>query len=156
MPSRERHAVRALLLSPAQELLMMRFVAPDRSVWITLGGGLLPGEGVIAGLHRELLEETEREGWSVGPEVWHRTVTYELNGDAVTQHERFFWVPTPRFEPPPDMPDEVERRWFGGFRWWSVAEIAAASDRFAPRQLASRLDDLLRDGPPSQPVDVGR
>ena len=43
---RERHAVRAILLSPDAHVLMMRFVAPDRSVWITPGGGLLEGERI--------------------------------------------------------------------------------------------------------------
>ena len=156
MPARERRAVRALLLTPEAEVLLMRFVTPGRSVWITLGGGLLAGEEAVAGLHRELHEETTRSGWRIGPEVWRRSATFELDGDMLTQHERYFLVPTPRFEPPADMPDEVERRVFGGFRWWAVDEIRASPERFAPRRLGECLAALLADGPPLSPIDVGR
>ena len=155
-PARQRHAVRALLVTAEAELLLMRFVAPDRQVWITLGGGLLAGEEAVDGLHRELREETARTGWSVGPEVWRRRASFELDGATVVQHERYFLVPTARFEPPEEMPDEVERRWFGGFRWWPVEAIRRSSDVFAPRRLGECLQSLLSEGPPARPIDVGR
>ena len=63
---------------------------------------------------------------------------------------------TPRFESPPEIPDEAERRWFGGFRWWSVPRIRSSQELVAPRRLAGCLEALLRDGPPGSPVDVGR
>ena len=135
---------------------MMRFVTADRSVWITLGGGLLPGEAVRDGLRRELAEETLRHHWDIGPEAWTRTVTFERGGEAIRQHERYFLVRTPRFEPPPDMPDLEERRWFGGFKWWSAQAILDAQDRFAPRRLGELLTELVQSGPPDAPVDVGR
>ena len=135
---------------------MMRFVSPRRSVWITLGGGLEPAEDPVDGLHRELEEETLRSGWSVGPELWTRSVTFELDEEVIEQHERYFLVHTAHFEPPPDMPDEIERRWFGGFRWWSASEIQASAERFAPIRLGMLLDELVRNGPPDSPVDVGR
>ena len=156
MPARERHAVRAILLTPDNCILIMRYDSPGRSVWITLGGGLIPGEEAIAGLRRELAEETLRDGWDIGPEVWTRTVVFEIRGDEVTQHERIFLVPTPHFEPPADMPDEEERQVFGGFRWWHVDKIEASRERFAPQRLAALLRRLIDAGPPPAPEDVGR
>jgi hypothetical protein len=40
-------------------------------------------------------------------------------------------------------------------RWWSLDELDAADERLVPRDLAARLRDLLRDGPPTEPVEVG-
>ena len=41
-------------------------------------------------------------------------------------------------------------------RWWSATEIqAAAGETFAPRRLGVLLEQLLREGPPSAPIDVG-
>ena len=156
MRSQTRHAARALVVTPDRKILMIRFVTPARAVWITPGGGLHPGEHVRDGLRRELEEETGRSDWDLGPEVWTRTARFELDGARVTQHERYFWVPSSIFEPPHTMPDVSERRWFGGFRWWSCDEIAASNDLFAPRELARRLAELLIDGPPEAPFDVGR
>lgn len=153
---RIRRAVRGLILSPDDELLMMRFRTKDRSVWITLGGGLEPGEEPVAGLQRELHEETGRTGWEIGPEVWHRVARFELDGEMVEQRERYYLVRSLWFEPPGDMPDENERRFFGGFAWWTLAAIAASGDRFAPSRLAHCLERLLEGGPPAQPIDVGR
>ena len=135
---------------------MMQFVGPRGEVWITLGGGLHRGEAPVAGLRRELHEETSIDGWRIGPEVWTRSVTFELHGEQVAQHERYFLVPTAKFDPPEDMPDEVERQFFGGFRWWRIEEIAASDQRFAPRRLADRLQELVLGGPPESPIDVGR
>ncbi len=154
--SRTRHAVRALVVTPDRQILMIRFVTPTRVVWITPGGGLHQGEPARDGLRRELEEETGRRRWRLGPEVWTRTARFELDGERVIQHERYFWVPSARFKPPRTMPDATERRWFGGFRWWHCDEISVSTDLFAPRELGRRLADLMDGGPPDAPFDVGR
>ena len=41
-------------------------------------------------------------------------------------------------------------------RWWTVDEIERSKDEFAPRSLATRLRELITNGPPDRPVDVGR
>ena len=42
----EREAVRAIVLTPERELLLLRKRGrgPDRSFWLTPGGGIQPGE----------------------------------------------------------------------------------------------------------------
>jgi hypothetical protein len=40
-------------------------------------------------------------------------------------------------------------------RWWTLAELEAAEARFAPRRLAILLRELIRHGPPTEPLDVG-
>ena len=45
-----------------------------------------------------------------------------------------------------------------GFRWWTLAEIAAyrGPDLFGPRELPSALAALLADGPPAVPLQLGQ
>jgi ADP-ribose pyrophosphatase YjhB (NUDIX family) len=157
MRSEERRAVRAVLLSHEDELLLMRMVDParQRSVWITPGGGLELGESPLAALARELREETGLVVPAIGPELWTRTHTFKLPERELTQHERFFLVRAPRFEPSAaGMPDEPERAWFDCFRWWPLAEIERSSDWFAPRGLARLLRQLVDHGPPDEPIDA--
>ena len=157
MRSEQRRAVRAVLLSPDNELLLMRMVdaARQRSVWITPGGGLEPGESELAALERELREETGLVAPAIGPELWTRTHTFKLPERELTQHERFFLVRAARFEPcASGMPDEPERAWFDCFRWWPIAEIEQSPDWFAPRGLARLLRQLVDHGPPPQPIDA--
>src|SRR6266849_6547160 len=55
----DRYAVRAVLLTPQEEILLMRIHGPGsgKRWWITPGGGLEPGESVEQGFRRELREE---------------------------------------------------------------------------------------------------
>jgi hypothetical protein len=68
-----------------------------------------------------------------------------------------FLVRVAGFEPAPQLDDAALRRELvTGVRWWTPAEIAVEGvARFAPRDLHALLADLLRAGPPAEPVRVG-
>lgn len=153
-----RTAVRALLATPAHEVLLMCAEDPgDGSrVWFAPGGGLEPGERDEEGLRRELYEETGRTDLGLGPLVWTRFHAFTWAGKLVHQHERFYLVPTARFEPSMQTnPSETELLSFREYRWWTAAEIEASPELFAPRRLAELLRSLRRDGPPAAPIDAG-
>jgi 8-oxo-dGTP pyrophosphatase MutT (NUDIX family) len=153
----ERSAVRALLLSPEEELLMMKITEPGsgRAFWLTPGGGMDAGESLLTSLRREILEETGLADFEIGPEVWHREHRFTWDGRAILQRERFYLVKVERFEPTAIyMPDDVERDAFGGFRWWPVWEIEQSSQSFAPRRLGRHLRSLIRHGPPARPLTL--
>ena len=155
---RKREAVRALLISPDREILLMRTVMPtqgDRVGWITPGGGLEPGEDALAGLRRELREETGLSDPAIGPEVWTRRHSFRVHEQTWNQHGRFFLVGCERFEPSIEQMQEVERDYFQTYRWWPIDEIENSGELFAPGQIGRLLDGLLRDGPPKQPIDTG-
>jgi hypothetical protein len=40
-------------------------------------------------------------------------------------------------------------------RWWTIDGIEGSEELFAPRRLAELLRTLLRDGPPTELLDVG-
>ena len=155
MKSRERKVVRALIVSPESNLLLVRIILKDKSFWITPGGGMEDQEDSLTALKRELFEETGRDSWNIGPPVWTRSHTFDFEDETLTQHETFHWVPCERFDPPNEMPDPHENRYFGGFKWWSAKALLESSDDFAPRQIASFLNEILTSGLPEEPIDVG-
>lgn len=155
-----RSAVRALLLTPDDRLLLIRTAVPQhRGLWLHLtpGGGIERGETPLDALRRELAEETGLAVGDVGPEVWRRTHTYVWGRHLVTQTESFFVVRTEPFSPRPQVgiPDLQD---LAGFRWWSPTELAASAERFVPYTLPTLLPPLLealRRGAPLAPTDVG-
>jgi len=70
---RIREAVRAVVLDPADRVLLVRFEFPDAGTrWALLGGGLEPGESAHDALRRELAEEAGLENIEIGPHIWSR------------------------------------------------------------------------------------
>ena len=40
-------------------------------------------------------------------------------------------------------------------RWWTLDELDTPASYFAPRRLPQLVRELLENGPPSEPIDVG-
>ena len=154
-----RQAVRALVVSEAEnELLLIRLFVPDtgKHIWLTPGGGIETGERSVAALQREVWEETgQKISNPVGP-VWRRSHEFVFRGERFEQHEEYYLVKTPKFEPTGDNnPALHEAELMTEYRWWSLADIAASEEIFVPLKLAAHLKALL-DGPvPNSPIEVG-
>jgi len=158
---RIRQAVRALLITPDQHVLLVRFEFPTRTVWALPGGGLDDGETHLDALHRELIEEVGLESPVVGAHVWNREhiIAFE-DGLWDGQQDRFYLVEAnERFDPVPALSwEQLRAERLHELRWWHVDEIqAAATDDvwFAPRELGRHLRNLIAGGPPTMPVDTG-
>jgi ADP-ribose pyrophosphatase YjhB (NUDIX family) len=141
--------VRGILLTADDEVLLMRMALPwyPEPVWVTPGGGLEAGESAEEGLLRELREETGKERFAIGPEVWARTFTIEHAGIAVRAHERYFLVRCRRIEPRTEALEVLERSWFVAFRWWPVSELRSTSDLTSPENLAEIVSRHVGDPP---------
>jgi 8-oxo-dGTP pyrophosphatase MutT (NUDIX family) len=150
-----RAAARALVLDPDERVLLVAH-APDatRRVWTAPGGGLRPGESHEQAVVRELAEEIGIAVDVPGPWVWSRRVTFRFRGCWLDQDERWHLVrlpaPVDLADAPLDDPGAVE------VRWWRVPELRRTTAELAPAALADHLARLLADGPPTEPVDVGR
>ncbi len=156
--SKIRSTARALLVTPEREILLVRFAVPaiGRHFWITPGGGIEPGESEREAVAREVAEETGLTAAAIGPAVWTRSVPIPWAEPPFTQRETYFWVPTPRFEPNRDaIPTEAERREIEAYRWWTLGEIDASKERFAPRRIGALLRELIEHGAPLTPIDTG-
>jgi 8-oxo-dGTP pyrophosphatase MutT (NUDIX family) len=150
----EREAIRAILLTPEDEVLLLRIRPPQDGdwFWITPGGGLEPGETIEAGLRRELKEELGLEHFMIGPLVWRRQHTFNWAERRICQREQYHVVHTTRFQP--SMSDSIEAEVLDRFRWWPVVELERASERLTPRSLAQIVAQYLAQGPPHEPLEM--
>lgn len=154
---RLRNAARAIVLDESDRVLLVRFSAPDREIWLTTGGGVEEGETDEEALRRELHEEAGLVDFELGPLVWTRTVVQSLEGGRWDgQSERFYLARTTSFEPVPALSWEALRKeGMTAVRWWAPDELETAETLFAPRRLPRLLRELIQHGPPAKPIDVG-
>lgn len=155
---RIRQAVRAIVRSPDQQVLLVRFEFPTGTRWALPGGGLDPGETHESALHRELEEELGLRGVTIGPHIWNRLhIIPFINGAYDGQCEQIHLVEVDDvFEPTPRLSwEQLNSEYVFELRWWRLADIESATDVvFVPASLSTLLRSLFEDGPPIAPIDV--
>lgn len=155
-PTGPRLSARVLLVDARDRVLLLRTSLPDgRTIWLTPGGGVEPGETPEAAAVRELHEETGVRLASAGRCVWTRYSEFS----GLAQDELFFFarvIDTPEVLTA-ENPVYAELETLLEHRWWTQQEIVAAGDDllFAPRGLGRHLAPLLAGEVPAEPFDVG-
>jgi 8-oxo-dGTP pyrophosphatase MutT (NUDIX family) len=145
--------VRALILDPADRVLMVRFEDELGTWWSTPGGGVDPGESDEEALARELAEEVGLRGFAVGPHIWTREHWLVNPQKWGGQRERHYLVRTDAFEPAPAFSvEELAAEGVQGAAWFTVDELDTVIT--GPRRLTVHVRELLAHGPPSKPIDV--
>jgi 8-oxo-dGTP pyrophosphatase MutT (NUDIX family) len=157
---RERIAARVLLIGPSNRLLLLRGeggpVAGPARFWFTVGGGLEPGESLMDAARREVAEETGLAGVQFGPAVWYSEQLVTWNGEPALFRETFIAARSPTETLDDAAWTELERDMITGWRWWSVAEIAATDEVIFPRGLAPLLADVIAGRYPAEPLVIAR
>jgi len=155
---RERRAVRAILLTPDHQVLLIQMQEPQSglALWVLPGGGIETEESVEVCLHRELYEETGLQDYELGPHVWTRENTFTWDGEIIHQQEDYYLIHTLRFQPTTKaIPDQAEIDSFCQFRWWVTPGIMQSDELFVPGKLGKHLNALIHQGIPTEPFDVG-
>lgn len=152
-----RQAARVLLLDPSDRVLLVAH-APESTerLWTAPGGGLEGGETHLECARRELAEELDLRP-ELGAWIWWRRVTFAFRSVWIDQEERWFLARTGQRSPTPTVDDApLADPAAVAAHWWTLDELTSTAALLAPRALPDHLATLLRDGPPSEPVDVGR
>ena len=152
-----REAVRAVVLDRDDHVLLAHFLLrrTGSEFWATPGGGIDEGESDAVAIARELAEESGLREFELGPCIWTRTrwVQWPHWGG---QSERIYLVRTDRFEPAPEWTaEELAAEGVVEQRWWTIEEVEASRELFAPTRLPQLLRELVEHGAPAEPVDVG-
>jgi len=150
----DRQAIRAILLTPQNEVLLMRIRIPDTPLpfWICPGGGMEAGERPEIALQRELQEELGLASFELGPLVWRRRHTFNFSGKRLCQTEGYHIVQVEKFEPV--ISDPVEMQVFQKFHWWSLSEMKSSNERVTPLSLVKIIEDFLKYGAPRGELEL--
>ena len=146
-----RFAARVILLDRSQRILLLHARSDHEALfWLMPGGGLEDGESFAEAAHREAREETGLNV-NLGPCVWTRRHVFDWREQRIDQLERFFIGTTDQTDVQPIRSDD----YVVGHRWWSLSELVASVEEFAPRKLGLLLPALLRGEYPEQPINCG-
>lgn len=148
---RTRDTARVLVFDEDGALLLMkqhwgRRVRPAR--WLTVGGGIDPGEDAATAAIRELYEETGLRVDAVGEPVAFREIELPPAEAYGRRTAVYFVLRTPRFEIARDAWTEDEQDDIVDVRWFTPAELAASDDVFDPedvRRIIAEIGGAPRD-----------
>ena len=148
MESRQRTAVRVLLVNDRGEVLLFRGFDPAEPgvrYWFTPGGGVDPGEHGADAAARELFEETGLvvTAAEIGQPVHHDVTRYSFDGVHYRQEQDFYLVRVSNWQVDTSGFDEIEAATMDSHRWWSIDELSVAREAYYPEDL---LDVLKRLG----------
>jgi 8-oxo-dGTP pyrophosphatase MutT (NUDIX family) len=142
---RERKAARLLVINPAHEVLLFRFIHKDgalagQNYWATPGGGVEPGETFEAAAIRELREETGIQVQAVAAPIAERRFALMLpSGETVSAVEHYFVVHTANTELSRAEWTLEETQVMADHHWWSAQALRATEETVWPEALVDML-----------------
>lgn len=140
----QRESARALVIDSAGRVLLTRFVRQvgDETWWGTPGGGIEDGETHEHALRRELREEVGLHEFEIGPLLWEHVGRFAWNGALYSQQNHTYLVRVDEHEARATI--DLAPEGIAEVRWWTVDEIAASGEQFAPPDLYDRIRTLVR------------
>lgn len=142
-----RRAARLIVLDEDGAVLLFQYEDDRGHWWGTPGGGLEANESFSAAARREAQEELALQlDGELGAPLWESTVEFTSRGRLFHQLEQFFLVRRPRAALALGENLGAAHRQEGivATRWWSPAELRAATEAIFPEDLGARLEALAR------------
>lgn len=159
----ERETSRALLIDPADRLLLISYQAArdvdparpgKRDFWYTPGGGREPGESPEQTCLRELAEETGLTDLTLGPRIAHRAAPQTLFARKRFVRETYFLVRAPHARIDTTRLQETEGDPVLDVRWWSLADLRTPGLVIEPPSIIALFADILGNRIPEAPRDL--
>lgn len=151
-----RRAARVALLDETNRILLVRFAWPGGSIWALPGGGIEPGETPHEAAIREVGEETGLPHHPLVGPIWLRTAIFDRMPGFDGQFEHYFTARVTSTTLSPSMTtEELQAEFLAGAAWWSITEMLSSSEQFAPRALGTLLGQLVTNGAPEEPLEIG-
>lgn len=123
-------------------------------LWLTIGGGLEPGESVEDAARREIAEETGIRDFTLGPIVWTGDYIIETQSGPMHFKESFIVAHAHETNLSRAGWTDIEREFVLDLRWLTLSEIAGITGRLYPIGLATLLPPILDGNYPEEPVPV--
>jgi TDG/mug DNA glycosylase family protein len=138
-----RDAARGLIVDADRRVLLVQFEnrATQDRWWATPGGGVEPGESDEHALRRELREEIGLHDFVLGPLVFDGERSFPFQRKLYLQRNRIYRVDVAEHHPSPTVDLEAED--VVDFRWWTLDELRATSERLTPPELFAQLHTLV-------------
>lgn len=136
-----RQAVRVLPISPAGEVLLLHCLnprRPDATYWVSVGGGIEPGEDVRVAAVRELWEETaitHPPNGLLGP-LHEEVVEFEWAEFDIEQHQSYYVAEVADTAVSFEHMEPIEVETTLEHRWWTLADLRSTTDYVLPNVLA--------------------
>ena len=133
----ERHAARVLPINPAGEVLLLQCInpaSPEAPFWVSIGGGLEPGEDERQAVVRELWEETliRCEPADLRGPVQREVVEFAWAEYDIVQHQAYYLVEVPDVVVSFARMDAIETATTLAYRWWSLDALSATTEHVLP------------------------
>jgi hypothetical protein len=93
------------------------------------------------------------EAVRLGPLLWRRIGVFNFEGSSQTFEENFFLGRVDAFEPFGHSNLDGNEM-ISDTRWWTLDEVSASFDMFAPRRLGALLRPVLAGNLPLKPVQL--
>ena len=151
---RIRQAVRGLVVSSDNHVLLVKFKFPDRSeVWGIPGGGKELDESDHETLIRELSEEVGLHDPEIGVFICNHLRRFQfMTAKYDGQRDHIYLVRVKeRFEPKPAMTwEQLNAEYVFDIRWWSMEELMSTPPtNFISEAIPTFVSDIVKNGPPT-------